>query len=168
MLFSAFRRSRNPSNLGLSNCLFVPCPRYLPSHRCAELPQRGSLRTAGKNLSGKGILLVLYERLSLWESSREAGERAIRREQAPALRRGTPPINCNFHISPILYPLFPPLSRGYAHETLRMAGYNPRFQNSSQQFCAYLLIYWLQCDIMYKLRNVRFFGLTPRNPQEMR
>ena len=161
------------SNLGLSNCLFVTCPHYLPSHRCApELarrhPQRGNLRTAGKNLSGKGILLVLYERLSLWESSREAGERAIRREQAPALRRGTPPINCNFHISPILYPLFPPLSRGYAHETLRMAGYNPGFQNSSQQFCAYLLIYWLQCDIMYKLRNVRFFGLTPRNTQEMR
>ena len=61
-------------NLGLANCLFVPCPRYLPSHRYAELPQRGSLRTAEKNLSGKGILLVLYERLSLWESSREAGE----------------------------------------------------------------------------------------------
>ncbi|MBQ7909352.1 MAG: hypothetical protein IJ363_00985, partial [Clostridia bacterium] len=56
--------------------------------------------TAGKNLSGKGILLVLYERLSLWESSREAGERAIRREQAPALRRGTPPLNPNLKTNP--------------------------------------------------------------------
>ena len=58
-----------------------------------------------KNLSGKGILLVLYERLSLWESSREAGERAIRREQAPALRRGTPPINRNLKIFRSPFPL---------------------------------------------------------------
>ena len=78
------------------------------------------------------------------------------------------PTNPNFHISPILYPLFPPMSRGYAHETPRMAGYNPRFQNSSQQFCEIPLIYFLQYDIIYKLRNVRFFGVLPRDPKEMR
>ena len=44
------------SNLGLSNCLFVPCPRYLPSHRCAELPQRGSLGTAENTCREMGFL----------------------------------------------------------------------------------------------------------------
>ena len=87
---------------GFIGGLFVPCPRYLPSHHFApELerrhPQRGSLGTAAKHLSGNGFSLGFVRKAPpLGELPPQAGERALGRGQATALRRG-PPLNPNFH-----------------------------------------------------------------------
>ncbi len=62
-------------------------------------PRGGALERWESACREMRFLWVWHERLPLWGSSREAGERAFQREQAPALRRGNPPINPNLHIS---------------------------------------------------------------------
>ena len=65
-------------------------------------PKGGALERRENTCWETRFLWGWRERLSLWESSREAGERAIRREQAPALRRGTPPLNPNLKLLKLL------------------------------------------------------------------